>query len=388
MKRLMFIFAAIAGISLYAATYEENMALANLPMDQITAANAQTVIDASLAVTNYEQLSKCREKGFLTYASLAELLKDKPYFYYGLFDNAMHSSNDTIRVACYESLEAFSLTEKPDEYYFCGKLFGLAKFLNLSPARRLETAKKLIAANLPVHAIGILYGGVPTEVMRGTDIKAPYTQEYCDYMRQVYSTCYEAWLATEPTTMPNGRLNDPWNEGMSIVSYVDQARIGAEELNRATEKTSKYCKDGYRLYQSHHTKFHIALCIAYTQSPYIEENFMIASAKIADRGLKTKATTESIWPKLKDDTNKIKVALYLNDVDKLIDVLKTVSDKCNAETIESTISPINAVNAGYRTADIKLALMNINKKYTLKLYDDRDTWEPIISKVRAMIDAL
>ena len=46
------------------------------------------------------------------------------------------------------------------------------------------------------------------------------------------------------------------------------------------------------------------------------------------------------------------------------------------------------VDAGYRTDDLRLALANVNKKYTIKLYDDRDTWEPILSKIRAMIEVL
>ena len=111
-------------------------------------------------------------------------------------------------------------------------------------------------------------------------------------------------------------------------------------------------------------------------------------ARIADKIEGDKKATLSIYPDIADAKTRVEAAIYLDDVDKLIDALKVVGDDLDAKTVESIIAPLNGVNAGYRTDDLRLALMNVNKKYTIKLYDDRDAWEPILSKIRAMIDVL
>ena len=47
---------------------------------------------------------------------------------------------------------------------------------------------------------------------------------------------------------------------------------------------------------------------------------------------------------------------------------------------------LNSFDPDYRPTEVLKALKVINKKYTLKLYDNHDTWEPILSKIRALID--
>ena len=64
----------------------------------------------------------------------------------------------------------------------------------------------------------------------------------------------------------------------------------------------------------------------------------------------------------------------------------TIDSSIASELIEKVVAQINTFDPDYRAADVLKALRVINKKYTLKLYDDRDTWEPILSKVRALID--
>lgn len=132
----------------------------------------------------------------------------------------------------------------------------------------------------------------------------------------------------------------------------------------------------------------IAARKALLESKFATENIKVKIAKIADKFAKNKSASEKLYSEIKDIKLKVELAIYLDDVDKMIDMLKTVSDKLDAKTVESVIAPLNAVDAGYRTADLRLALMNVNKKYTIKLYEDRDTWEPILSKIRAMIDTL
>lgn len=84
--------------------------------------------------------------------------------------------------------------------------------------------------------------------------------------------------------------------------------------------------------------------------------------------------------------SKLETALYLKDDGKLVDVLMTIDNSIAPELIENVVAQINTFDPDYRAADVLKALRVINKKYTLKLYDDCDTWEPILSKVRALID--
>lgn len=84
---------------------------------------------------------------------------------------------------------------------------------------------------------------------------------------------------------------------------------------------------------------------------------------------------------------KVCVAIEANDADKILDVLEYINQvELKPESIQKIIIVLNAQKADWRQADVLKALKNINSMYTIKLYDDRDTWEPIISKVRAMIE--
>lgn len=85
---------------------------------------------------------------------------------------------------------------------------------------------------------------------------------------------------------------------------------------------------------------------------------------------------------------KLNFALNANDNNAIIDIALQIGNDTAAADINKLIPILNGLDAGYRTADIKKILTNINKKYTIKLYDDRDTWEPILSKVRAMLEVI
>ena len=83
---------------------------------------------------------------------------------------------------------------------------------------------------------------------------------------------------------------------------------------------------------------------------------------------------------------KLDAALFCKNSDKMIDVLIACDDSLTAKDIEAVIVPLNGLDPNYRMADVLRALKAINQRYTLKLYDDRDAWEPVLSKIRAMID--
>lgn len=392
MKKLIAVAGLASIMTCGAATFEEQDALSRIPNDQVTAANAQAVIEASVATTNCGKIAYCRTAGFITAAQVQEMLAGKLEFADHLVHNASVSSNATVQAACIDSLVA--LAKSSDKPF--AALYNAVYNLDNRPERRMAVANELIAAGKKVAAIQVIYGSIPTSFYRtgsSTNSKfAAYGSEYLRFCADNADSLLAAWLETEPATHSNGRLYDIYTDGMDIIQYLSKMRDERVNSPAVVKKCAKYANDGqfdsWLLYGAQ--PINIACCEAYLASgDKGAENVKVEAAKNLDRANKNKDVSNKIlWPQLKDDTNKVNVALYLNDVDELIDVLKTVGDKLDAKVVESVIAPLNGVNAGYRTADLRLALMNVNKKYTLKLYDDRDTWEPILSKIRAMIDAL
>jgi hypothetical protein len=110
-------------------------------------------------------------------------------------------------------------------------------------------------------------------------------------------------------------------------------------------------------------------------------------SKCVDKIENNKKMTNRMFPDISKDIKiGLDVAFYLNDTDKIIDMLLAAKEELTAEQLEKVIPVINSIDADYRAADVVKALRNINARYTLKLYDDRKTWEPILSKIRALID--
>lgn len=100
-----------------------------------------------------------------------------------------------------------------------------------------------------------------------------------------------------------------------------------------------------------------------------------------------RAILADAWYKLGNDKRTaLKTAVKIGNTDKIIDALLLTTDNITPKLLEAAIPMINSVDADYRADDIVRVLKNINAKYTLKLYDDRDAWEPVLSKVRAMIE--
>ena len=362
-----------------AATFEEQYALSRIPNNQVTAANAQAVIDASVATTNYSKIAYCRSQGFISFEKVNELLAGKWEFRAALNNNANASSNKTLQAAVIADLLAM---DKNEEKMDNALVNAVVKFDHTAD-RKISVAKELMYAGKKIKAIRPLYAYYRQKVFASNP-------EFAQYCKGVSDELLTAWLAAEPTKLSNGRLESAFTDGLDIVTYLKLIRDERAKSPAVAEKVAKYAKDGQSLYIGELTPVGIASANAYLESgDFGREETKIIAAQGLDRVNNNKNTSDKIlWPQLKNAVNKINVALYLNDVNKMIDVLKVIDDKLDAKVVESVIAPLNDVNAGYRTDDLRLALMNINKKYTLRLYDDRDTWEPILSKIRAMIDAL
>jgi hypothetical protein len=118
-----------------------------------------------------------------------------------------------------------------------------------------------------------------------------------------------------------------------------------------------------------------------------EPDIALEFSKLVNSKEKNKEMTERMFPVISKDVKLgLDAALCLNDTNKIIDMLLAAKEELTAEQLDKVIPVINSLSADYRAADVVKALRDINARYTLKLYDDRKTWEPILSKIRALID--
>ena len=76
MKKLITTACAVATMLGSAATYEENLELANSPIEKITAANVEAVCNAAVAVTNVYKVIQCRDKKLITFEQVEALLSN------------------------------------------------------------------------------------------------------------------------------------------------------------------------------------------------------------------------------------------------------------------------------------------------------------------------
>lgn len=106
-----------------------------------------------------------------------------------------------------------------------------------------------------------------------------------------------------------------------------------------------------------------------------------------DRYSKTTWAKEHVFDRLTSCKYRSLIAIRLNDPDKLLLALEGIDQNTfTAEDINKILILLNGQKSDWRPNDVKKALLNINSMYTTKLYNDRDTWEPVLSKLRAMIE--
>ena len=87
-----------------------------------------------------------------------------------------------------------------------------------------------------------------------------------------------------------------------------------------------------------------------------------------------------------DENFLFEIALYIGNNDKIIDIVTDTKGGLSPKNIEEFIKIVVGADIDYKKAEILKALKTVNQRYTLKLYDDRDKWEPVLSKIRALID--
>ena len=114
---------------------------------------------------------------------------------------------------------------------------------------------------------------------------------------------------------------------------------------------------------------------------------MYAFALNADKIYCTTEYIEAVFSKMADCRLRSLAAIKLNDPDKLLLALADIKQTTfNADDITAVLKMLNGQKSDWRPDEVKKVLMDINSMYTTKLYDDRNTWEPVLSKLRAMIE--
>ena len=375
----------IAATAMADASFDELLALSRTPANQVTAANAQAIYDASVAVTNKGKINFLVDKKFISaevaYAKAIELswLDSAIYIANSASNTAWHAevaskAADKIIAAAVGDLHLTS-------YYQVMKnaMLDNGKYLLLTDTTStLAIADKLIAAEKWVAASVVLFS---------------YQAKACQEKR--IEAVNAKYLDTIYAKLASGEAGEFWNKfayfDMLVTCYYTK---DYDKLNNfpvpVLEKLFGDVRDyevlAWNWITSTTRPFSDQARAAALKSANISDKKRIAIASVADKVLGNKTSSTSIFEKITDKALKLQLALYLNDKDKIIDVFGSLDNSVDAKTLDESLTVINALDIDYRAADVLKALRNANAKYTLKLYDDRDTWEPILSKMRAMIE--
>ena len=378
---------ALATAAFADEAFDNLVKLANTPKEQITAENAPQILDAAIATTNSSAMNRLIDSKTTTYAQLFEKLKNNHLWFYALRDTGKKSGTDDEKAAAFQNFVDTWIALDDEELqakYIENDIFSSWSVWDYKnrvymPVSEIEAACAKVAASstkLKANALASMlyiygdsywqgrldsaceqYFGIVRDSILSGDFKASY--QIFDFAFYVIKTRKDYGLAA--------RLLD------DIKWYV----------RFADSKT--YCP----FLTMYNKKFEPTLSNLRKQyiDLYAKNDFQLTTVALAqDKIDGTKEATKSIYSKLTGIQAKLDTALYLGDNDKLIDVLMTIDNSIAPEKIEKAIVIINSFDPDFRAADVLKALRIINKKYTLKLYDDRDTWEPILSKVRALID--
>lgn len=365
--------------------FDSLVKLARTPAEQITAANAMQVLDAGIAVTNTSTLVCVADSKKLAFADIFAKTKNNANFFYTTVLIAKKHGTEAEQEAAFQNyvdtwLQLDASAQRKQFFNFgdsCVVDKNAHKFISV-PAIEAAVAKILASDSaLKANAIASMI----------------YTGFGEAYNNRLYALREQNFELVK-TAILSGEFIPCFNV-FGFVYYVSGSRrdyaLCAQLLDNikwferfGENKTAKciYLSNVYRKYEPTLT----GLRKQYLASVAKNDFQLTTVARAQDETDGNKDTTQSIYSKIKSKSVKLDIAYYLEDKDKIIDILLSIDDSISSKQIEKAIEVINTFDPDYRTADVLKALRVINKKYTLKLYDDHDTWEPILSKVRALID--
>ena len=375
----------VAASSYADAAFDKLAELARTPASSFTKANVATILDACIAVTNRTTANRIVDSKLMTFSEIFAKTKGNKWFFGTTRKAALSLGGDAELVEAFNDfVDTWITLDADDEKTFlnfsdyCVPVWKDKKFIDAGVAK--AAAAKVAASNAPrkwngVMAMIYIYPGSVYFTGRLDDACAQYKDQVIAAIKsgEVYPNIgYVDFLNYL-------RIADGDYETVKELLDIKWFKIYANAKNLCPQLASNAA--GLRALEP-------KLSVVRREFLEIAKNDfqLMTVAKVQDRIDGDKKTTESIYARLSESKNKIGVALYLNDNDKLVEALMVADGSLDATTINEVITIINALDPDWRAADVLKALRVINKKYTLKLYDDRDTWEPILSKVRALID--
>lgn len=368
MKKLMITAAALASLCASAATIEE---LNKIPVKEVTAANAVEVFDAAVAATNCGRISSLVKlnKVSLEDAVHKTMGKLPLKMCRAAFDGST-ATNYTLIAEAARAID-FTMTMDETETGSARTIVSMRGFIK----NETETAKAILA---DIYAKDKLFGA------------EMYCSFWCSEFREAFATeAQAAYEAVKPLIKEKANTRQA-----AVIWYY--SIVWAHDYDGFTEIYDKKLINPtwFWLYPPSSNipavvplmKDQLDVFKTNLKPAKQHNNCFLRVSKPLDRVAGDKKATLGVIDYLATTKAKLDAALYCNDMDKVLEVLIACDTTLEAKDIEAALGPINALDPDYKLAEVLKALKAINQRYTLKLYDDRDAWEPVLSKIRAMID--
>ena len=339
-----------------------------IPLNDVTAKNASEVFDAAVASTNSSRITALVSTGKVSLEdAVHKTMVKKPFkMCLAAFNGAPNTTNYTLQA---EALASLNYADFDNNTFGEVKGVVMRHFFQVTEAGQAEVARmyqanKLFGAEIYCSC----YNKLSRDAFAATKALEAYKA-----VKHLVKTCGCPRMAAIFWWYSCAYAKDySYFESMYDKSLVDTKYFWLYYFDRP---------EYYKLAVDHLEAWKNKK----PASSFIDER-LVSISKSIDKISKTKTATLNSIDCMSCTKTKLAAALYCNDPDKLLDVLVTCDASLEAKDIEAAISPINALDPDYKPAEVLKALRAINQRYTLRLYDDRDSWEPVLSKVRAMIE--
>ena len=359
MKKLILLTGIFAAVFGHGATIQE---LNEIPTDKVTSTNAQEVFDALIATTNIGKMVDMvrRDKVTFEYAVRKTMDKKPLRMCLAIFKQFPAVTNYTLQAEVLSQLDYSTF----DNISFD----NVRSFIFYHRFVNQAQAKQVIAL---IFEANVLFGA----------------EIYCSLSKSFETEAAAAYEAAKPLVKTQACPRQAmiiWTYGfIKAKDYDGFQQMYSKDLIKADSGNMFISsRPQYRSFM----KDLLEALKANKKKGQINDDRIFKIAKTIDMAENTTTNMLNAIDGISSTKRKLDAALFCNSIDKMIDVLIACDDSLTAKDIEAVIAPLNGLDPNYRTADVLRALKAINQRYTLKLYDDRDSWEPVLSKIRAMID--
>ena len=161
MKKIT-IMAIAACVSVFgtAATYSENIALANTPTNMITEANAGSIVDACVAITNrYYKIEYCINKNYISRQQFDSKIAGISGYEIWQGDNALKSGDSALINAAFDRLISvcISTADNNQRFRLMYSVYNLRNCDCVPASKIIQAGQDLMNAGRTVEAISLLY---------------------------------------------------------------------------------------------------------------------------------------------------------------------------------------------------------------------------------------